>query len=84
MAKKNGFHLKSHGQSGLIYYVESGKVCEFDFEISRVPEYNFIFYFDYLNSWFLPQNLSITTEEKERIILQFMAWLKKEKIKGDL
>lgn len=84
IAQMDGFHLKNHGRSGMIYYAESGKVCEFDFEISGVPEYDLIFYFDTLNNWFFPINLSINMEDKERIRLQFIDWLKSRKIKGDL
>jgi len=72
IAQKNGFHLKNHGRSGTVYYVESEKVCEIYFEISGVPEYDLIFYFDSLENWFLPTDVTMASKDKEKIKLQFI------------
>src|SRR5687768_8817061 len=34
LLKVNGFHIKYHGRSGTIYYIDNGKVLEIGFEMS--------------------------------------------------
>jgi hypothetical protein len=82
LLNKDGFYLKLSGRAGMVYYVEDEKICEFDFEISGVPKYNFLFSYSDLNNWFFPQELQMTANKKEEIKLKFIEWLTNKKIKG--
>jgi len=84
LINKDGFHLKPHGRDGMVYYAERGKLCEIYFEISGVPQFDLLFEFDSLGSWFYPENSPIDETAKNDIKLKFITWLKKEKIRGDL
>jgi len=84
LINKDGFHLKPHGRDGMVYYAEQGKLCEIYFEISGVPQFDLLFEFSRLGSWFYPENLPISETEKEEIKQKFVTWLKKEKIRGNL
>lgn len=84
MLQKDGFYMRAQGRYGMIYYIDNGKVLEIDWEISGVPKYDILLSFDDLTTWSIPENLSITPEDKAVIRLQFQEWLKKKKIRADL
>jgi hypothetical protein len=54
LSKRDGFYDKSSGRAGTIYYVENGKVCELDYEISGVKEFDILIYFNQLTEWVFP------------------------------
>ena len=83
MINEDGFYIRSTGRDGMVYYVEDQKVCEFFYEISGVPEYDLLFAFESLNSWFLPKS-QITEDMKEKIKVKFIDWLEDKKIRGKL
>lgn len=79
-----GFCIKDHGCSGMIYFVENGKFCEIDFEISGVSQYDILVFFDGLSEWVFPSKKEMTNVEKEVIKEKLVIWLKIKKIKPDL
>jgi hypothetical protein len=81
---KDGFHIKDHGRSGSIYYIEQGKMCEIYFEISGVPQYDIVISFDGLRSWSLPQVAPLIPDKIKSIEIELISWLKKKRIKNDL
>lgn len=81
---KEGFHIKSHGRSGSIYYIEQGKMCEVYFEISGVPQYDILPAFSQLKTWKLPNKIPLTKDEKNRIEKELIIWLKDQNIKADI
>ncbi len=54
LIKIDGFHDKSSGRTGVIYYVENGKVCELDYKISGVKNFDILMSFDQLAEWVFP------------------------------
>jgi len=82
LAKKNGFYLISDGRIGFVYYVEDGKICELDYEISGAPEYDFLFNYDRLNEWFFPEQVTMSEETKNNIKVKFVDWLSNKRIKA--
>ncbi len=84
LIKKDGFHMKSQGRCGTIYYIEHGKVLEIGWEMSGVPEYHILQGFDSINYWSIPEGLPLDPEAKATIRLKFQAWSQKEKLKTDL
>lgn len=84
LIEKDGFHLKEDGRCGIIYFVEKGKFCEIDFEISGVSQYDILVFFDRLSEWAFPSKKEITDIEKEVIKEKLMIWLKIKKIKAEL
>jgi len=84
LLKKNGFHIKYHGPSGIIYYIDNGKVLEIDFEMSGVREYDLLLYFDNLNGWTIPNNEIFAFKEQSAIREKLLEWLKSKRIKSDL
>ena len=78
-----GFHLKHHGRSGTIYYVDnSRKVCECYFELSGVATYDILVAENQLIEWFLPTKEKLYTAEKDKIIAEMKTWLAESKIKA--
>jgi len=78
-----GFHLKQHGISGTIYYVDnSRKVCECYCELSGVATYDILVPKDQLSEWFLPVKEKLSSAEKERIIAEMKTWLVESNIRA--
>jgi hypothetical protein len=82
--KKEGFIIKQDGRSGTIYYVEKERLCEIEFEISGVSQFDILIYFDSLNKWSLPNNTEMLISEKNDIRKGLIIWLEKEKIRAEL
>jgi hypothetical protein len=84
LIKKDGFYDKANGRSGTIYHVDNGKLCEIDFEISGVKQFDILIYFDSLKEWLLPDKKALTPVEKLHIKEKLLLWLDSKKIKADL
>ncbi len=82
--KKDGFIIKPDGRSGTIYYVEKERLCEIEFEISGVSQFDILIYFDSLNKWSRPNNTVMLIPEKNDIRKELIIWLEKEKIRAEL
>ena len=70
--------------STLIYYIDNGKVLEIDFEMSGVPQYDLLLYFDTLKGWTIPKNEPFAFRQQSEIQERLLAWLKSKRIKSDL
>ena len=79
-----GFHIKEHGRSGFLYFIEKGKFCEIYFELSGVSQYDILVFFDEISEWCFPVKKEITDIEKEVIKEKLVNWLKIKKIKFEL
>jgi hypothetical protein len=84
LVKTNGFHHKTHGRYGIIYYIADGKVLEISYEISGVWKYDLHIDFDSLNSWTIPANERFVFKEKSTIREALLEWLKGKRIKTNL
>jgi hypothetical protein len=84
LLKVNGFHIKYHGRSGMIYYIDNGKVLEIEFEMSGVPQYDLLVYFDTLKGWTIPRSDPFGFNEQSEIRERLLEWLKSKRIKSDL
>ena len=84
LLKKDGFHIKYHGRGGMIYYIDSGKVLEIDFEMSGIPQYDLFLYFDTLKGWTIPRNELFAFKEQSAIREKLIEWLKVKRIKSGL
>lgn len=80
----NGFHIKSHGRGGTIYYIEDWKVLEIDFEISGVKQYDILIFYDSVYYWVLPNKTKISERQKAEIKERLAEWLKIEKTRAEL
>jgi hypothetical protein len=80
----DGFHIKYHGRAGMIYYVDNGNVLEIEFEMSGVPQYDLLLYFDNLKGWTIPKNEPFAFKEQSVIKEKLLEWLKNKRIKTDL
>lgn len=81
---KEGFHLSKGGRNGTLYYIANGKVCEIYWEISGVPQFNILLYFESLDSWALPTKQKMTSDEKEKIKSELLDWLTEKNISAEL
>jgi hypothetical protein len=84
LIKVNGFHIKYHGRAGMIYYIDNGKVLEIDFEMSGVPQYDLLPYFDNLKGWTIPKDEPFAFKEQSAIKEKLLEWLKSKRLKTDL
>lgn len=84
LINKDGFHMKTEGRSGTIYFVEEKKLCEIYYEISGVKEFDILIFFDQLTEWQLPNKKVMVKKEMEKIQEKLILWLKEKRIKSDL
>ena len=84
LIKEDGFHDKSNGRAGTIYYVEKGKICELYYEISGVKEFDILIWFEQLNEWIFPERKPIKIEEKEAIKEKLVDWLMQKRTRAEL
>ena len=80
---KDGFHLKQDGRAGTIYYVAGGRFCEIYYELSAVPQFHILIFFENLTECSQPKQ-RITEEEKIKLRQELSKWLLQEGIKNDL
>jgi hypothetical protein len=80
----NGFHIKSHGRAGTIYFIEDRKVLEIDFEISGVKQYDILIFYDIVCDWVLPNKTRVSEGQKAEIRERLVEWLKLKKIRAEL
>ncbi len=80
----NGFHLKSQGRCGTIYYIEDGKVLEIDYEISGTKKYDLLIFYDSVSNWALPIQAKLSDSQKSEIRSGLVEWLKLKKIRAEL
>lgn len=84
LLKQNGFHLKSYGRAGTIYYIDNGKVLEIGFEMSGVPQYDLLLFFDNIETWSIPEAEPLNLNQKKQIREQLLEWLETKRIRTDL
>jgi len=84
LVNKNGFHLKDNGRAGTIYYVETGKYCEIDFELSGLEKFDILIFFDSLKDWVVPDKQLMTGDEKEELKNKLKTWLTSKNIRADV
>lgn len=84
LLKINGFHIKHNGRAGIIYYIDEGKVLEIYFEMSGVPQYDLLLYFDTLTGWTIPKGESFAPKEQSAIKEKLLECLKSKRIKSDV
>jgi hypothetical protein len=76
LINQDGIHLKSHGRSGFIYYVDKSRIAEIEFEIGIK---GLITYFDSVEHWVLPSRMTMTKGEKGKLKRQLNYWSDKTK-----
>ena len=81
---QDGFYLKSHGSAGTIYYIDNGGVLEIFFEMSGVPQYDLLLFFDNIDTLSIPKNEPLNVGQKTKIREQLLDWLKSKGISTDL
>ncbi|AEW00139.1 hypothetical protein Niako_3845 [Niastella koreensis GR20-10] len=84
LLKQDGFYLKSYGRAGTIYYIDNGRVLEISFEMSGVPQYDLLLFFDNIETWSIPKGEPLNMNDKTKIREQLLEWLKAKPIKTDL
>lgn len=82
--RKNGFRIRSHGRTGKIIFVDNERVCDMELEVSGVPQFTILIYFDALQYWTKPEGVLISNEEKLEIRSKLIGWLARKKLKAQL
>jgi hypothetical protein len=77
MRRVDGFHYRSHGRGGMIYYIQQGRVLELYYEMSGVKQFDLLIYFAEATHWVLPVKQVVLPEEKAAIREQLTQWLGK-------
>ncbi len=73
----NGFHMRSYGKEGTIYYIINKRVCEVKYQLSR-PHGGIIIYRYSYEYWVLPIRQRMSDVEKEVLEKELTEWLKTE------
>jgi len=71
----SGFTLKTEGRSGYLYYREDTRLLEMCVEISGTRQYSFILYWEGLDHWTHPDELTIDSVDRVRLLELIQAWL---------
>ncbi len=80
-----GFHIRKHLRSGSIYYVDgAGKVCEFYYEFSGIPQYDILIAASAVREWFFPAREKFSAAAKNEIVEKLGKWLAESKINAHL
>jgi hypothetical protein len=82
--RKNGFRIKSYGRAGKIIFVDNERVCEMELEVSGVPQFTILIFFEALQYWTKPEGVLISNEEKLEIRSKLIDWLAKKNLKAQL
>lgn len=72
------------GRSGSIEFHEAEKVAEFYVEMSGVPEYNLLIWFEETRYWKIPEQEIITNEYRKTMKDQIIKELERRKLKSDI
>lgn len=73
----NGFHMRSYGREGTIYYIINKRVCEIKYQQSRQHGGIIIYTYSY-EYWVLPIRQRLSDAEKETVRKEITEWLKTE------
>jgi hypothetical protein len=84
LIKKDGIYMKPHGRIGSIYFVNEGRLCEIEYELSGTNQFDLLVFLDGTKEWILPTRELIKENEKEVIKEQIIHWLGQKKIRTDL
>ncbi len=71
LLRKDGVHLRSHGQSGYLYITDNEKILEVEVEFGMAT---FILYFDKATHWVLPSKQALKHEEKQKVKMLIDKW----------
>jgi len=81
MSEKFSINLKGQGPSRNLIYKESDHVLEMYFDMSGIPEYDWVGDRWEIGEWTLPKGEKISIEKKNEIIQNIKDWDKKNNIK---
>lgn len=84
LIQEDGFHYRSYGRYGMIYYVDGGKVLEIAYEMSGVSRYDILINWDNLKAWTIPYNKVIEQSALSAIREELLTWLKGKRLRSDL
>jgi hypothetical protein len=73
--EKDGVYSRGPSRAGCIYYSEKGKMAEVEYELGANAV---ILYLRLLKNWILPEQITLTNLEKQRIKDAIIEWAKKK------
>ena len=73
---KNGIHFSNKGRNGYIYFIENGKLIEFEWELEIG---GIRLWFESENYWYLPTKSDLKKEDKLRIKNLIIEWAEQHK-----
>ncbi len=82
LLNENGIHFSNKGRNGYIYFIENGKLIEFEWELDIG---GIRLWFEAENHWCLPAKSDLKKEDKSRIKQLIIDWAERnnEKIEFD-
>lgn len=72
----NGLHLKMHGRSGTLYYVNQGRIIEIDCEYDA---YGLAVFVNDISHWSFPEFVSLMPAERTKFIEEINEWAQQSK-----
>lgn len=80
MLRLDGFHQRSHGRGGMIYYIQQGRVLEIEYDIAGGNKFDLIIYLEEATHWALPVKQELLLKQKEEIREALRKWLGKVRV----
>lgn len=79
-----GVSLQMHGRYGYLYFKNIYGYIEFYVELSGVPQYQFLVWFETVSVWTFPSNIEISTEVKLMVKSKLIEFLEQNGITSDI
>jgi hypothetical protein len=79
-----GFTFEGTGRCGYIYFKEDRHMLEVYWEMSGVPQYDFLLSREGLGEWCYPEVAKVTSIRQTEILADLRAWLRERKMRTDL
>lgn len=84
MPDKDKLQIVSEGRSGQAYYQHGDHTLGMYWEISGVPQYDLLIFFESVTQWSVPLGKPITPQEKAVLKEELIKCLKRRKIRAEL
>ena len=83
---ENGFHLRTHGRGGFIYYVANGKVLPIAVETPATSKYDILVFGEpeHLTEYVHPQRTPVSPGEAQDISRTLVSWLEANGYRHDI
>ena len=79
-----GFTFEGTGRCGYVYFKEQERLLEVYWEMSGVPQFDYLLSPQGLSEWCYPARVPVSPARQSELLAELKAWLSAKKIRTDL